>query len=112
MFLLLDQEPAMIVVGITDQLPELLPQLKTTRPDVLLLEWEQTHQSMVNLLADIHSLGHLLKVIFFSKDPKDEEKVKLAGADYYICENAPPDLLLPILNKEQASITEIPIKKL
>ena len=101
----------MVVVGITDQLPELLPQVETTRPDVLLLEWELSSQLMVNLITDIRSLWNPLKVIFFFNNLEDEEKVRIAGADYYICKNAPPDSLLPILRGEQASITKIPIKK-
>jgi DNA-binding NarL/FixJ family response regulator len=111
MFLLLDQEPAMVVVGIIDQLLELLPQLKVVQPDVLLLEWESSSQSMVNFLTDIRSLEHPLKVIFFSNNPEDEEKVRMDGVDYYICKNAPPDSLLPILQKEQASKTKLSIEK-
>ena len=46
MLLLLDQEPGMVVVGITDRLSGLLTQLEATQPDVLLLSWEIPFQTI------------------------------------------------------------------
>jgi len=107
LLLLLDQEPAMVVVGITDRLQELLPQLETTKPDVLVLEWEQSLQLTTNLLTEINNFRHSPKVVFLSKDPQDEEAVLAAGADHYICENAPPDSLLPILRNYESSFADM-----
>jgi DNA-binding NarL/FixJ family response regulator len=107
LLLLLDQEPAMVVVGITDRLQELLPQLETTKPDVLLLEWGLSSQSMANLFTEVHNLEHPPKVVYFSKDMSDENAILAAGADHYICENAPPDTLLPILRSYETSFTDM-----
>jgi DNA-binding NarL/FixJ family response regulator len=99
MLLLLDQEPGMGVVGITDRLPGLLLHLEASQPDVLLFEWELSAQSLKDLMADIHKLGKSPKIIFLSSRPEEEENIIAAGADYFICENTPPDKLLKILRQ-------------
>jgi CheY-like chemotaxis protein len=51
------------------------------------------------LLAEAHQLPHLQKVIYFSGNTEERQRILAAGADYVILKNAPPDELLPILNK-------------
>ncbi len=97
--LLLDQEPGIVVVGITDRLTGLLTQLAATQPDIVLLEWKIPFQSLVDLLTEIHNLGNPPKVIYLSSKPEEEAKIIAAGADYFIAKNAPPDQLVLILNK-------------
>ena len=98
MLLLLDQEPCMFVVGITDRLSGLLIQLEASQPDVLLLEWELPFQSMAELLTNIHNLGCPPKIIILSSKPEEKERIIAAGADHFIVKDAPPDELIPILN--------------
>jgi DNA-binding NarL/FixJ family response regulator len=105
MLLLLDQEPGMVVVGITDRLSGLLTQLEATQPDVLLLSWEIPFQTIADLLVNIRKLGRSLKIIFLSGRPGEEEKIIEAGADYFISKDAPPDKLLPILKQNSLPIT-------
>lgn len=107
LLLLLDEQSGMKVVGITDGLPELLPQLEATRPDVLLLEWELSDLSLVNLLTELCNPGRPLKIVFFSNESEDEEPAMAAGADRFILKNAPPDALLPILQGYRASMTGV-----
>jgi DNA-binding NarL/FixJ family response regulator len=107
LLLLLDEEPGMAVVGITDSLPELLPLVKTTQPDALLLEWELPNETLAGLLTDFRNTGGPLKIVFLSNNPEDEERVTSAGADCFILKNAPPDTLLPILREYRTSLTEL-----
>jgi DNA-binding NarL/FixJ family response regulator len=99
MLMLLDQEPGMGVVGITDRLPGLLLHLEASQPDVLLLAWDLTLQALADLLTDIHNLASPPKVIFFSNKPEEEEQIIATGTDHFISENAPPDKLLLILRE-------------
>jgi DNA-binding NarL/FixJ family response regulator len=98
LLLLLDTEPDVVVVGITDRLPGLKTQLQATEPHVLLLEWELPFQSMTDLINDIHKLGSSPKIILLSIRPEEEEEIIAAGVDYFVAKNAPPDKLLQILN--------------
>ncbi len=107
LLLLLDEQPGMSMVGIADGLPELLPQIAATRPDVLLLEWKWSDLSLANLLTELHNPERPLKIVLFSNDPDDEEPAMAAGVDRFILENAPPDGLLPILQEYRASVTGV-----
>ena len=97
MLLLLEQEPGIFVVGITDRLPGLLVHLEASQPDVLLLEWELSFKSMAKLLSDIHNLEYPPKIVLLSSRPEEKEKITAAGADHFISKDAPPDELLPFL---------------
>jgi DNA-binding NarL/FixJ family response regulator len=97
--MLLDHEPRMGVVGITDRLPGLLLQLEASNPDVLLLSWVQPLCALEDLLNDIHNLRSPPKIIYLSNRPEEEKQVIAAGADHFISENAPPDKLLLILRQ-------------
>jgi DNA-binding NarL/FixJ family response regulator len=99
LLLFLEYEPGIIVVGITDRLPSLLPQLAASQPDVLILEWEIPFQAMADLLTEIHNLESSPMIIFSSNKPDEEEKYLAAGVDHFIAKNNPPDELLPILHK-------------
>ncbi|MGE5378185.1 MAG: response regulator [Bacteroidota bacterium] len=107
MVLLLGSEHGMVIVGITDRLQGLAPQVDATQPDVLLLDWGLSSQSLANLITDIRNLGRPLKIVFLSNNPESEQDVLGAGADYFIAKTAPPDKLLLILHEQQSRLTEI-----
>jgi DNA-binding NarL/FixJ family response regulator len=103
----LENVPGIAVVGITDRLQSLFPQLEASQADVLLLEWQLTPQAMIDLLAKIHTLPQSPKVVYFSGDLEEEQQIRAAGVDYVILKNAPPDELLPILNQINLQSTNI-----
>jgi DNA-binding NarL/FixJ family response regulator len=103
----LENVPGMAVVGFTDRLKSLLPQLEASQADVLLLEWQLTPQAMIDLLAKIQTLPQSPKIVYFSGDLEDEQQIRAAGVDYVILKNAPPDELLPILNQINLQSTNI-----
>lgn len=98
LFLFLESEPGMNVVGITDRLSGFITQVEATQPDILLLEWNLPPQKLADLLADIRNLGGSPKILFFSSNPREKEKILADGANYFIRKDSPPDELLPILN--------------
>ena len=98
LLLLIDHEPGMTVVGITDRLPNLLSQLWATQPDILLLDWELALADIEELIADIRNLPHRPMITVLSGKPEDEEKIIAAGTDHFILKDAPPDDLLPIIS--------------
>jgi DNA-binding NarL/FixJ family response regulator len=106
MLLLLDYQPGIYVVGLADRLPGLSMQLEGAQPDVLLLDWELSDQSMAAWLSDFHNLERHPKVIVLSADPQMEKAILAAGADFIICKDAPPDKLIPVLNDIRLSKTK------
>ncbi len=98
LLLLVDNQPGMVVSGISDRLDGLAKQLETTKPEVLLLEWKLPLESLQNLMAEIHNLDCPPEVIFLSNKPAEREATLSAGANYFVVTNTPPDELLQILN--------------
>jgi DNA-binding NarL/FixJ family response regulator len=99
LIIFLQGEPGLAVVGFADRLESLLPQLEAAEAEVLLLEWQLTLPVLKEILNKVHQLPHPHKVIYFSSSWEELQQVLAAGADYVILKNAPPDDLLPILNK-------------
>ena len=97
--ILLEGEPGLAVAGFTDRLENLLPQMEASQAEVLLLEWQLACPALKVILDKVHKLPRPHKIIYFLGDPEERQKVLGAGADYVILKNAPPDELLPILNK-------------
>jgi DNA-binding NarL/FixJ family response regulator len=97
--LLLESEAGLAVTGTSDQLEGLTAMVKASCPDVLLLDYELVHQGTIELMDSLHHLEFAPKIIVLSMDPNVKQLSLAAGADYVILKNAPPDDLLPILNK-------------
>jgi DNA-binding NarL/FixJ family response regulator len=98
LILLVEQEPANVVVGISDRLAGLLAQLEGSEPDALLLDLDLPLQSTADLLAEIQALERRPEIIVFSARPREKGALMAAGAYYCITKDSPPDELLPILN--------------
>ena len=107
LLLLLQEEPGLTVVGFSERLQSLLPQLDLTQADVVLLEWQLECQALKELLAAIHRLSYPQKIVYFSHDVETGNRALADGADYVILKNAPPDELLPILNTIDLQSTQL-----
>ena len=103
----LEGEPGLVVVGFTDRLENLLPQLEASQADVMLLEWQLHETALKDLFTEVRRLPHIHRIIYFLSEPEDRQQVLDAGADYVILKNAPPDELLPILNKIDLQSTNV-----
>jgi DNA-binding NarL/FixJ family response regulator len=103
----LEGEPGLTVVGFTDRLESLLPQLEAAQAEILLLEWQLAYPALKKVLDNVHKLPLTHKVIYFSGNPEERQQILAAGADYVILKNAPPDELLPILSGVDLQSTNI-----
>jgi DNA-binding NarL/FixJ family response regulator len=97
--MLLEDEPGMIVIGMTDRSDGLLTQVGAAQPEVLLLDWELTKPAPIDLIGDLQHLEHRPKIIALSINPQVKETALVAGASDFISKDVPPDDLLPILRK-------------
>jgi DNA-binding NarL/FixJ family response regulator len=98
MLMLLDNEPGMVVAGISDRLQGLPAQVEASQPDVLILERNEPLPQIMELITNIHNLAHPLVIVYLSSREQQQEPIMAAGADYFVLKNAPPDELLTILN--------------
>ena len=96
---LLGHEPGMEVVGIAIRSEDLAAQLKASRPDVVLLDWNLVTKPAADCLSGSHSLSPQLKIVVLHVRQELRQEVEAAGADVFIVKDTPPDELLKILRK-------------
>jgi DNA-binding NarL/FixJ family response regulator len=105
--MLLEDEPGMIVIGMTDRSEGLFTQVGAAQPEVLLLDWELTKSAPIDLLDEVGHLEHPPKIIALSINPQVKETALAAGVNDFISKNVPPDELLPILRKIRLAETGV-----
>jgi len=99
--MLLDNEPGLVISGLSDNLSNLISQLEDSHSNVLLLDWEMPLPKMKDLLTDIHCLDNPPEIIFLSSRLEEKEQILAAGADYFFTKDTPPNNLLKTLNSLQ-----------
>jgi two-component system, NarL family, invasion response regulator UvrY len=103
LLLLLESEPGMAVIGMSDRSEGLFTTLEALHPEVLLFDDELARQSAVALVNDLHHLERHPKIIVLSIHPHAKHASLAAGADGFISKTMPPDELLPLLRKMRSS---------
>ena len=103
--LLLESEPGMVVIGMSDRSAGLLTVVGASQPEVLLLDAGLAEEAAPQLVSDLHRLQYHPKVIVLSPDLQTPATTLAARADGFISKTAPPDELLPILRKMRLSDT-------
>ena len=104
--LCLEQEPGMSVMGEATDADELLAQVRTACPDIVLLDWELPGLQAANpstgsgqgLLSALRTLCPCLKVIALSGRPETRQVALPAGADAFVSKGDPPEQLLAAVN--------------
>jgi len=99
--MLLDNEPGLVISGLSDNISNLNSQLEDSHSDVLLFDWQIPLPELKDMLTDIHILDNPPTIIFLSSGPEEREQILAAGADYFFTKDAPPNELIKTLNSLQ-----------
>jgi DNA-binding NarL/FixJ family response regulator len=91
------EEPGLVVVGEVTQAEDLLAQVHTLRPDILLLEWELSGGIAGELLRALCGLDSGPQVIILGQQPASRAAALAAGADAFVSKADGPDQLLATL---------------
>jgi len=101
----LNQEASFIIVGEAVEAREMLAQIRITRPDLVLLDWDLPGLTAIGSISAVRSIFPGLKIIVLSSHLKARYEAMAAGADDFISKVDPPDHLLAALrtinSKEQ-----------
>jgi two-component system response regulator DesR len=97
--ILLGLEAELVLVGDVGDARSLLTAIHTTRPDVLLLDWELPDLVGPRMLATLRTDFPDLKVIVLSCELGNKHLVLLSGADAFVSKIEPPDRLLALLRR-------------
>ncbi len=95
--LVLEQEPDVDVVGEVGESEQLLAEVGTTRPDLLLLDWELPGLPAVDLLSALRSICPGTSVVALSGRPEARERALETGARAFVSKGDPPERLLAII---------------
>lgn len=96
--LLLGEKPGVNVIGEADTSFELLWQVKSNCPDLILLDWELPGTRPKELLSVLRMLCPLLSIIALSSRPQERQNALTAGASDFVCKSDPPEMLSTALN--------------
>ncbi|MGD9048840.1 MAG: response regulator transcription factor [Anaerolineae bacterium] len=95
--LLLEKGLELDVVGEAADSNELLAQLESLRPDVLLLDWDLPGRSTANLFDAFRELDRQPKVIVLGVNSESMQSALASGADAFVSKGEPPKRLLAAL---------------
>lgn len=98
---LLDRRPGLEVVGESDSPEQVLAQVKTASPDLILLHWRMC-EAVPGLLSALRQAYPGLRVIVLSVRPETRHEAIAAGADAFVCKMDPPDKLLAAVEKVES----------
>jgi DNA-binding NarL/FixJ family response regulator len=92
----IEEEPGLTLVGEVSEAQNLLSQVQSLQPDLILLEWELPGRSN-GFLAQLHALNLDSHVIVLSSQPELREAVLSAGAEAFVSKADAPEQLLATL---------------
>ena len=92
----IEEEPGLTLVGEVSEAQNLLSQVQSLQPDLILLEWELPGRSN-GFLAELLALNLDSHVIVLSSQPELREAVLSAGAEAFVSKADAPEQLLATL---------------
>jgi DNA-binding NarL/FixJ family response regulator len=92
--LLLSEEPGVVIAGSVIDTRGLLALVKSSCPDLVLLDWELPGGSSEAVLGEIQTLDCQPKCIVLGRRHSSQDPAERAGADVYITKGDPPEQLL------------------
>jgi DNA-binding NarL/FixJ family response regulator len=102
--MLLEQEPGEAVIAESGDLESMAVQIRSFRPELVLLDWELPGRAAAALLVALNGLELRPKVIVLSGRP-DAGKIALSlGADGFVYKGDPPDQLLLVCRQNMRSV--------
>ncbi|MGC9334932.1 MAG: response regulator [Anaerolineae bacterium] len=95
--LFLQKGQGLEVVGEAADSEELLAEVRSKHPNLLLLEWDLPGQSITELLTTLRGANSRLAVVVLSGRPELEPAVRAAGADAFFNLGEPPQRFVAAL---------------
>jgi two-component system invasion response regulator UvrY len=96
--LMLEEKPENVVIGEVATSYELLWQVNTGRPDLILLDWELPGTKPKELLSILRALHPRILIIALSSYPQMRHAALEAGALSFVSKSDPPGSLLAALD--------------
>jgi len=108
---LLEQQSGLEVVGEATDVEDLLVQVKTTCPDLVLLSHELPGLAAVDLLPALRKVCPDLCVIVLSGQPEARQAALAVGAYAFVSKADPPERLLAAIWSVQRTDAALPMEE-
>ena len=92
--ILLREELGTDVVGTVSEAASLRSLLRSSLPDLLILDWDLPGYAPVQLLAEAKQLWRCLQIIVLGRDEGVRQEALAAGADAFVLSGDPPVVLI------------------
>lgn len=96
---LLEQEAGIDIAGEAEDIGGLISRLKLDQPDMVLLDWELSGESMARLMPVLRKTSNDIAIIAMSVRPEAQRAAMAAGADAFISKGENSDGLLKLINE-------------
>lgn len=100
--LCLDEEPGTVIVGTAGEAASLRALLRTTHPDVVVLDWDLPGHPPASLLAEAKSLDTSPHAVVIATHARAREEALAAGADAFVQTGDQPDELLAVIRQARS----------
>ena len=97
--LMLEEKPGITGVEEVSTAHDLILGLKSSCPDLVLLDFELPGTRPEELFKVIRRLCSGVKVIALSSRPQMKQAALDCGADHFVCKSDPPEVLLSVLDQ-------------
>jgi DNA-binding NarL/FixJ family response regulator len=108
--ILIREEPGQNVVGTVRDGKSLLALVRTTSPDLILLDWTILGQRSTALLSALMAHQPTPAIIVLGEEPKQERAIAQSGAAAFVLKGDPPATLLTAIQQVGESISSLPCK--
>ena len=99
MELLLSEEPGLKILGGASTPEGFLALVKSTCPDLVLLDWDLPGCPVEEVLGQIKGLKEQPKLIILGRRQRAKKAALKAGADVYVVKGDPPEHLLAAIKQ-------------
>ncbi len=95
--LLLTIEPGVVIVGEASEAAGLRALIQSTRPDVVILDWELPGEDVDGIIAEAKDEQSQPHFVVLSHRFRARQHVLAAGAEAFVVKGDPPEQLMSIL---------------
>jgi len=100
--MLLHEEPGIDIVGTASETEGLLALIRTTRPDLVILDYDLPGRPCAEALAKAQTADDRPAIIVMGKEARAEQAALAAGADAFVLKGTPPGQLLAAIRQVHA----------
>lgn len=102
--LLLSEEPGICIVGTASEPEGLLALIRTTQPDLVVLDWSLPGRPAPTILAEAQRVASQLRFLVLGQDGGMRQRALDVGAHAFVLIGDPPEQLLAALRQVRASL--------